>query len=62
MLGEDNRRLQDSNYTVLRYFHRKKMTIGLFLLAGIFLFLMIRLAYFMVFRAEYFAEKAQELH
>ncbi|MBO4292712.1 MAG: peptidoglycan glycosyltransferase, partial [Lachnospiraceae bacterium] len=62
MLGEDNRKLQDSNYAVLRYFHRKKMTIGLFLLAGIFLFLMIRLAYFMVFRAEYFAEKAQELH
>ena len=45
-----------------RHYHRKKITVVFFLLTGVCLLLFGRLTYFMVFQAEYYAQKAQELH
>ncbi len=43
-------------------YHRKKITITFFLCASILVFLFFRLVYLMVARADYYAEKATELH
>ena len=46
----------------LRFYHRKKITIILFILTGICIFLMGRLTHFMIFCSEHYAEAARELH
>lgn len=46
----------------LRFYHRKKITITFFILAGICIFLMGRLTHFMIFCSEHYAEAARELH
>lgn len=46
----------------LRHYHREKITVLLFLLTGVCIFLLGRLAYFMAFRSEKYAKAADELH
>ncbi len=63
MLKEDKEAQEpDLLRSQCRHYHRIKITIVFFLLAGICLFLFGRLTYFMVFQAQHYAEKAQELH
>lgn len=61
---ENNKRIPaaDPLRSCCRHYHRKKITFVFFVLMGIFVFLFGRLVWFMVFRAEYYAQKAQELH
>jgi stage V sporulation protein D (sporulation-specific penicillin-binding protein) len=46
----------------LRFHHRKKITITVFLLIGACVFLIGRLTHFMIFCSEHYAEAARELH
>ena len=43
-------------------YHRKKITITFFLCAAILTFLFFRLVYLMVAKADYYADKATQLH
>ena len=46
----------------MRRYHREKITVLFFALAGVSVFLLARLAWFMVFCSEKYAEAANELH
>ncbi len=50
--------LEDRNKT----FHRKKITVSFFICATLMLFLFFRLVYLMVAKADYYGQKATDLH
>ena len=61
-MSGNHSREQRELQSVMRFHHRKKVTITFFLLAGAMVFLLGRLAHFMIFCSAHYAEAAKELH